>query len=290
MQYLVDPSNLDETLEQLTPAFNLPDQTCTILRRIIAMFPRPIEVMVDEATALLYQDLAMADKFSFDMDTDALVLFSWEPEVIIDAFIEMAMYLNGFATMLGNREEWIIEFTIGTWKPVKNRIKRQLGIQVHDHPRMVVGLPPNKDQTPADDPYPFRKLVSSYDIVSFHQMVVLAARDDVAVYFPPETHSKVLAVYVYMRRAIQEVAQGLSLGDYEEFNTRLLEAVQKLQNLFNPSRLSYPQWLEQFEQTEMDLGTLPPQRQDHDNPFEEFIEELFSDDDAIDDADDDFPF
>jgi len=49
-------------------------------------------------------------------------------------------------------------------------------------------------------------------------MVVLAGRDDLAVYFPPETHPKVLAAYVYVRRAMQEVAQGLDLSDYQKFN------------------------------------------------------------------------
>jgi hypothetical protein len=194
------------------------------------------------------------------------------------------MYLVGFATMLGNDEEWVVEFTVGAWKPVKNRIKRHLGIPVQEQPSGVVGLPPSPEKAPLGDPYPFKTLVSRYDLGSFQQMVVLAARDDIAVYFPPETHSKVLAVYVYMRRAMHEIAQGVGIRDYQTFNARLIQTLQRLQSLFDPAHLTAtpdPKDAEREERTTQ-LGLFPPESPSapvH-NPFEDFIEQLFADDDS----------
>jgi hypothetical protein len=303
---ILDPQNLDDSLRQVAQIFDLAPDMQSTLRRVVALYPRPVQMVLDEASALLYENLPLADKFTFDMETDELVLFSRQPDTLADALIEMAMYLVGFATLMGNREEWVVEFAIGAWKPVKNRIKRQLGISVNDQPRAVVGLPPAPADASSGDSYPFRTLVSNYDFASFHQMVVLAARDDVAVYFPPETHSKVLAVYVYMRRAIQEVAQGLGIKDHQAFNARLVEAVHRLEGLFSPSRLTPPDWQptqdrgqpeSPFDNTSNRLGMFPSrfgsersEQPDHsstrdsapNNPFESFIEQLFPDDDADD--------
>ncbi len=287
---MLDPNHVEDSMRQLARAYELPDATLAALRRVVAHYPHPVRMYVDEANAILYENLTLADKFSFDIQTDDLILFTREPDVFVDAFVEMAMYLAGFATMMGNRDEWIIEFTIGAWKPVRNRIKRKLGLPVKNQPRIVVGLPPRQDRAPRDNPYPFRTLVSTYDFASFHQMVVLAARDDVAVYFPPETHSKVLAVYVYMRRAIQEVAEGLDLEDHATFNERLIDTIRRLENLFSPSQLAPPGWKGPGETDEDDTPGLEflsgpeatPKDQASDNPFEDFIEELFADDDPDD--------
>lgn len=264
----LDPAELDDTIKQLADQYQIGEETLAILRRVIALYPRPARMRVDEANEILYQGLSLIDKFSFS-DDDELILYTREPETLIDALIEMAMYLCGFATMMGGEEDWVVEFTIGAWKPVKNRIRRQLELTVYEQPRGVVGLPPD-DKTA---PYPFRTLVTHYDLGSFYQMVVLAARDDIAVYFPPETHSKVLAVYVYMRRSMHEVAQGVGLKDYHLFNARLLQAVHRLQNLFDPASLPPPGSGHSAETKK------PPLKN---NPFEEFIEHLFSDEEADD--------
>jgi hypothetical protein len=284
---ILDPKFLDETIDRLALTYELDSRTLTIIQRIIGLYTRPVTMYVDPANAMLYKNLAMADKFTFDIETDELVLFSQDPETFIDALIEMAMYQAGFSTMMGNDEEWVIEFTVGAWKPVKNRIKRQLGIEVHEKPRGVIGLPPAPENAPHNDPYPFRTLVSSYDLASFYQMVVLAARDDIAVYFPPEAHPKVLAVYVYMRRAMQEIAQGLDLSDYPTFNTRLLEAIARLQNLFDPASLPPPGWARQQPARFDSQASLFPNDAGHPapskDPFAAFIEQLFADDDPEDD-------
>jgi hypothetical protein len=263
---LLDPSDLDTTIEQLEKSYRLSESTLMILRRVMAILPCSARLYLDEANAELVQDLPLIDKFTFDLESDDLILYSLDPDTIIDALIEMAMYLTGFATMIGNEEIWVTEFTAGAWKPVKKQIKRHLDIPVREQPRAVVGLPADKD---GGEPYPFQAMVASYNADSFHQMITLAARDDVAVYFPPETHSKVLATYVYARRAMQEVAQGLGIDSHQEFNERLLQAIQRIHSLFSPETLpvSSPSYR-------------PPTS--NDDPFEAFINELFADDDEQD--------
>jgi hypothetical protein len=291
----LDPRHLDSATGQLAEGYNLSPEDLDIARRVIALYPQPVRMYVDDASAILHESMPLGDKFTFDIETDDLVLFSHDKETLMDALIEMVLYLAGFTTMMGSEDAWVIEFTIGAWKPVKKRLKRQLGISTNDHPRGVVGLPPSTNHTVQHDPYPFRTMVSHYDLASFHQMVLLAARDDIAVYFPPETHSKVLAVYVYMRRAMHEVAQGIDLEDYQTFNTRLIQEIQRLEKLFDPASLTLPDWL--HDRRSSDPPPRPnPQDRPSDNraadlqqstkedPFEAFIEQLFSDEDLEDDA------
>ena len=284
----LDPHDLERSTRQLAEAYQLSPEDTDTVRRVIALYPQPIKMYVDEAITILHDSMPLGDRFTFDIETDELILFSHDKAILIDALIEMAMYLAGFTTMMGSEESWVIEFAIGAWKPVKKRLKRQLEIPVSDQPRGVVGMPPSAENAPPGDPYPFRTLVSHYDLASFHQMVMLAARDDIAVYFPPETHAKVLAVYVYMRRSMQEIAQGIDLADYETFNARLIQEIQRLDSLFSPSNLTLPTWLHDRHADD------PPAPTDHPrptresrpdtppDPFETFIEDLFSNDSDTD--------
>ncbi len=290
---ILDPHDLNGTAQQLASAYELDDETLQTLQRIVALYPRAVPMYVDEAAALLYEDLPLADKFTFDIETDELILFARDPQTLIDACVEMAMYLAGFTTKMGHDEPWITEFTAGAWKPVRKRIKRELGLAVNDRPQGVVGLPPAADHAPTDDPYPFRTLVAHYDLVSFRQMIVLAARDELAVYFPPETHPKVRAVYLHARRAIQDVARGVGLGDYRVFNERLLDALRRLEGLFMPSELGLPDWLTRIMPRA--AATAPtdfPAERDatspHD-PFAEFLEQLLDEQDTQDLTDDNAP-
>ncbi len=286
---ILDPNQVEESVQQLIQFYALTTEDLPILRKIVALYPQPVQMYFDETNALLHQDMVLADKFTFDMDTDTLILYSRDKATLIDAMIEMVMYLTGFSTMMGAEETWVVEFTIGAWKPVKKRIKRDLGIDVADQPRGVVGLPPPPEEDTPDHTYPFQTLTSRFDRASFHQMVVLAARDDIAVYFPPETHPRVLDVYVSIRRAIQDITKDITLIDHQTFNIRLVEEVQKLQNQFNPGELPFPKWLSDLANRDMrssadDLGLFPkndppPSPKRHD-PFEAFIDELFSDDDS----------
>lgn len=286
----LDPHNLDNSLTALAAIYDLDLTDRDVLRRVIAFYPQPVCMYLDEASIILHERMPLGDKFTFDMETDDLILYSRSKDALIDALIEMAMYLAGFSTMMGSDASWVVEFTIGAWKPVKKRIRRQLGLPVQDQPRGVVGLPPSPEEDTDQNAYPFRTLVSNYDLASFHQMVLLAARDDIAVYFPPETHSKVLAVYVYMRRAMQEVAQGIDLADYATFNSRLIQEIQRLEKLFNPSGLSLPNWLHDRHASpprppssyQSPRADTPETNHTPSDPFETFIEQLFAEDDDSD--------
>lgn len=308
----LNPQQVEESAQALVERCGLDPDALDVLGAIIALFPCAATVYYDAQAAAEYHDLHLVDKFTFDMEQDALILLGCDRATLIDALIEMAMYLVGFSTQMGIQDTWAVEFTIGAWKVVKKNIKRGLGLETPDKPQAVIGLPPaDRAQVEAGrDPYPFRTLVRRFDQASFYQMVVLAARDDVAVYFPPETHHKVLAVYVYMRRAIEEVGTGLDLDDHAAFNTRLIDEIQRMQALFRPDTLAPP-----AEQASDDalppgrasrslddeanrLGVFPsaahrPQTEDADtmadssfdgsplgdSPFADFIEHLFDEDD-----------
>lgn len=290
---ILDPTNLDDSMQQLAAAYDLDADALSVFRRVVGLYPRAVRMYVDEARGILFKELSLMDMFTFDIETDELVLLSCDHQTLVNAMIEMAMYLAGFATMLGARDEWVIEFTIGAWKPVKNRIKRLLDIPVPRRSRVVVGLPPSSAQGSEDESYPFRRLVSTYNIAAFYQMVVLAAREDVAVYFPMETHPKVLAVYLYSRRAMQEVARGIGIENHKTFNARLLRAIQHLEKLFDPASLPAPGKPPAHNALDrpVDLGMFsPPNRMNIDteqspvrpekDPFEAFIEQLFQDDES----------
>lgn len=278
----IDPQQPEHTIEKVGIAYpHLRTADLKILRRIIALFPRATWMHVDAAQAELVSSLPLMDKFTFDVDTDELVLLADDIETMINALIEMAMYLTGFATKLGNPDAWVVEFTIGAWKPVRKRIKRRLNIPVIEAPRGLIGMPPPPDDAPAHDPYPFRTLVSHFDQVSFVQMIRLAARDDVQVYFPPGSHPKVRAIYLHTRKALQEVGQWIDLDDHQRFNTNLNHAIRRIEQLFDPASLQPPIWLQSLAQDPhtLNASSTGPQELDADSPFASFIEQLFEDED-----------
>jgi hypothetical protein len=294
---VIDPRDVEHALQQLALIYDLDADTLMMVRQAVTLYTRPVTLYVDESRALFYSQTPLVDKFTFNIQTDELVLFSRDPMTFVDATIEMAMYIAGFSTMMGVEEYWKVEFTIGAWKPVKNRIKRDLGIPVIDEPLWIVGLPPNGDGSPPDDPHPFRTLVSQLDIASFTQMVRLAARDDVEVNFPIGTDPRVIQVYIRIKTAMFQVADGLTLESWREFNRRLLGMVQDLEEEYNPGQLPVPGWWQRAagsDERDADLqfstldfsDNLPAPDfddlnldQDRWDPFARFIEELFNDED-----------
>lgn len=239
---VLDPQDVEHAVTQLTMNYELDADTAEFLRRILRCFPRRALLYVDESNTLFYKQTPLVDRFTFNMKSDELILFASDPMTFIDAMIEMAMYLVGFATMIGVDESWKVEFVIGAWKPVKNRIKRELGIPVIDEPLWVVGLPPEPEDATPEDPHPFQTLVSALDMASFAQMVRLAARDDVEVNFPKGSDPRVIQVYIRVKTAIDQVADGISLNDWREFNRRLLVTVQDFEDEYRPDDLPMPAW------------------------------------------------
>ena len=294
---ILDPRNVNITLRLLSALIDFDDETQEHVRRVIELFPRSAVLCLDATNEELFTDLPLWDRFTFDIETDELILFSRDTDTLLDALIEMAMYLSGFSTLLGNDDTWVTEFTIGAWKPIKKRIKLRLNIPIEDHPRYVISLPSTTTQQVDLDPE-LHELVSHFDRVTFDQIIVLAGRDDLAIRFPPKTHPKVLALYLHTRRAIHEVAQGIELSDYPLFNARLLEKIQTLEKLFAPTRLasrdaSDPKGPGDNTHANIDHPGNPANsfsnsslsRQFHGDPFSEFIEDLFANDDDTSDAD-----
>jgi hypothetical protein len=294
---ILDPSNVNITIRLLSALIDFDDETQEHLCRVIELFPRSAILCLDVSDEDAFLDLPLMDRFTFDLETDELILFSRDPDTLIDALIEMAMYLSGFATLLGNEDSWVTEFTIGAWKPVKKRLKLRLNIPIEDHPRFVISLPSATTQQADLDPE-LRELVSHFDRVTFDQIIALAGRDDLAIRFPPQTHPKVLALYLHTRRAIHEVAQDIELSDYPLFNARLLEKIQTLEKLFAPTRLTSRNTsdLKDFRGNSSagieqpgspanafsDSSSSGPSR---DDPFSAFIEDLLANDDDNSDID-----
>ena len=138
MQYgavMLDPNQIEESVQQLIQFYELTPEDLPALRQIVSLYPQPVQMVFDETNALFHHDMVLADKFTFDMETDTLILFSRDKDTVIDALIEMMMYVTGFSTMMGAEETWVIEFTIGAWKPIKKRIKRDIGIDAPHQPR-----------------------------------------------------------------------------------------------------------------------------------------------------------
>lgn len=290
---LLDPQNRDTTIQALQRLFDLPSAELPSLGKVLALLPRPAYMHYDEALAAQYGDLPLADRFTFNVETDELIVFAHDSQTLIDALLEMAMYLSGFTTKLGNPEAWVVEFTIGAWKTVTRRIKRQLQLPVADQPIAIIGLNTSSSPSVMQAERFFRQLVAHYDKASFHQMIVLAARENILVQFPAETHPKVRALYLHARRAMQEIGQGLTLSDHRIFNRLLNDAIQRIEQLFAPSTLGPPTWLQEEDLTERpDLtspgafhsASVPDDPDESLAPFETFLDELFPDeDDPLDD-------
>lgn len=240
-QVYLDPADVESSLRQLKRFYRLDDTTLEAIRPVIASYPKPVIMYVDEANAPLYANSLLDDLFTFNMQTGELVLFSADPMTFIDGFIEMWMYVSGFETLMGHEEYWRVEFTIGAWKPIKNAIKRQFGIPMKEGIQGIVGMPPEPDEMILDDPYPFRTLVSKFTLFSFIQMIRLAGREEIGIHFPEGTDQRVVDTYSDMRQLMHEVANGLSIEDVEEFNHRLHIKLEEIATRYEPSKLPVPE-------------------------------------------------
>jgi len=236
-QVYLDPHNLTVSLARLAYFYPLDPQTLDILERILRHFPKGVIVYVDEANAPLQGLSELDDPFTFDTETGELILFSAEAPVFIDALIEMWMFIMGFETLMGSEHYWHVEMAIGAWKGVKNNLKAQLGIPIQTQKRGIFGLPPSPEEAPLEDPYPFRTLVASLNILSFTQMIRLAGREQISVHFPRGTDPKVIEVYYTARTHLREISQGLGVQDAAEFNRRLKAKIAYFTERYQPQNL-----------------------------------------------------
>jgi len=277
-----------------------------MVRRVVENYPKPVILYVDEANAPLVVHSPLDDLFTFNTQTDELVLFSADPHTFINALIEMWMYVVGFDTRMSADHYWEVEFAIGAWRVVRDNIKRRLGIPTESDMVAIVGLPPDPDETTPEDPYPFQTMVSSLNDVSFVQLIRLAGHNHVRVHFPPKTDPKVLEAYFNIKRVMRMVGKNLDIGDTQDFNRKLDLKIRYLRRRYQPENLpTLEGWGAEDESASGDakqspeepgqsglllgppkdeppFGSLPPQAQTPDEqlaegPFGAFIETLFDD-------------
>jgi len=157
------------------------------------------------------QSSPLDDAFTFNIETDELVIFTDEPESLIDAILEMAMFMRGFNTLLGVEDEWKVQVAIGAWRHVRERLKAQLQVIPPSGNRWSVNLELDT--------------VANFNIISFTTVVYLASLPQVEVVFPEGTSALVVSAYERLSRIMQAVALDVDLTDHVKFNRRLNRAV-----------------------------------------------------------------
>jgi hypothetical protein len=161
------------------------------------------------------------DAFTFNIETDELILYSDDPLLLIDAIIEMAMFQRGFNTIMGTEDEWKVQVAIGAWRHVRESIKTQL----------QVAPPLEKAWSASLD----LETVEHYNLISFGTAVFLASRPDVDVAFPEGTSSTVITIYHRLTRIIETIAFDIGISDHVAFNRRLGRALQWIEETILPT-------------------------------------------------------
>jgi hypothetical protein len=212
--YLIDPND-SYSIEIFLMGIGLPSHAD--LQQAIALHARPFTlVLKTNAPVELWP---LVDAFTFDLVNDQLIVYKNDPEVMIDAIIEMAMFLRGFNTAIGTDGPWRVDLAIGAWRVVRQNIKQILSIP--ETPlQFAVELPSHT--------------VSQLDQVTFAGMVFLAGQMNTEVKFPEEAARSVVEAYHRLRRIILTVGVGLGLDDVRTFNQRLVRALLHTESVLLP--------------------------------------------------------
>lgn len=217
--YLVDPTD-EQSIETLIDAVNArssPHESA--IRSAAGLHRRAFNVFFDYLHAPPQQS-PIEDRFRFDMDTDELIVYTDEPPVLVDALLEMAMFMRGFNTLIGVESDWKVLVAIGAWRRVRESLKQQLGLPYVTGRVWSVALP--------------EEGVKHFDSTSFEVIVALAGCTDVEVDFPENTSPKVIGAYRHLTRIVDLVAQSLGLQDQVEFNRRLHRAITLIEEQIAP--------------------------------------------------------
>src|SRR5258708_11820162 len=83
------------------------------IKTALSLHDRPFLLYVDHLNRPPTSPLQ--DAFTFNMTTDELVVFSDDPSILIDAILEMAMFVRGFNTVMALEDEWKVQVAIGAW-------------------------------------------------------------------------------------------------------------------------------------------------------------------------------
>lgn len=266
-QLYIDPDDLEGTVLELAHVLRgLDGPTRDLVRRIVPLFPeRGLLVRAHYNLPWSIVDDPLADSFTFDTEARALLLFSSEPQTVINGLIEMAMYLRGFSVLDGRGGEWPTELAVGAWRRLRDNIKRSLGVSVA--PMQQWALRP--DRVSPDLPESLRRfplMVAQLDHVSFTYLVRLAGRSNVAVSFTSVADPAARRLYRRARQLLRWVSDEFGLDDAAVFNHRLRQAVGMLADEFQPQDLPTPVWWRDSEARQTEQGDFnaepPPAGQD----------------------------
>ncbi|HVO41051.1 MAG TPA: hypothetical protein VMT34_00435 [Aggregatilineales bacterium] len=195
------------------------------VRTVLSLIGRPFLLQIVHDLRLSLSPLQ--DQFSFDMDTDALIVFTDTPATLVDALLEMAMFLRGFNTLIGLDEEWKVNIAIGGWRHMRQNLRAMYNLEPSEGKEWTAPL----DSHVAED----------YDLVSFNTIVFLACHPNVEVIFPPEANPSLVAAYDEIARLVESVPADLTLDDHALFNRRLSDAVLRIEeSIMPPARPSAP--------------------------------------------------
>ncbi|MBX3063729.1 MAG: hypothetical protein U0528_01165 [Anaerolineae bacterium] len=168
------------------------------------------------------QMMPLEDAFTFDTLTDELVLFDNDPAVLVDAILEMAMYVRGFQTSMSGYDEWKTQFTIGAWRHVRRNIKERHGYESA-----------TRWQFPLE-----QEGVDRFNAQTFEAMLFLAGRPEGEAIFPHGANAQVVEAYQRLYRIMEAVALDISLDDAELFNRRLVRAIGRVEESILPGEPS----------------------------------------------------
>jgi hypothetical protein len=212
-----EPGSLEPLLEAVNAIGTLHERH---LRQAAQLQKRPFGVFIDYLNRM-GEVAPTSDAFTFDMDSDELIVYSDEPGVMVDALIEMAMYMQGFATLMGVEEVWKVQVAIGGWRYVRGKIKERLTIGGDGDRTWAAMLNPESMQ--------------EFDLDTFTELVRLAGSPDVEVLFPPEVGTEITNAYHHLSRVIRLIAQGIDIDDHVEFNQRLMRALDWIEEKIAPT-------------------------------------------------------
>jgi hypothetical protein len=165
-------------------------------------------------------DLSLLDDaFTFNVLTGELVLFSDAAPVLLNAILEMALYVRGFDTLLNDAEEWHVRVAIGAWHYVRAALKERLGLE--DEPEWPVTI--NDD------------IAARFNMLSFGILIDLAGRPNLLLSFPSQASAQAIIAYQRLRRIMETVAFEIGLNDHATFNARLHSAVRHIEAEIKPA-------------------------------------------------------
>ena len=217
--YYVDKAD-PASVEELIDAFEARGTEFEdAIRQALMIHGKSFILMIDRLSQL--QISPLHDQFSFDMNTDSLILFTDSPASLVDGILEMAMFLRGFNTLIGVNEEWKLQVAIGSWRHVRESLKTKMKLPFDTEKTWGAALD--------------LETVEKFNMMSFGTMLMLAGRPDVDVIFPDGTSALVLTTYQRLARIMEAVAFDIGLDDHTKFNRRLNRAVGLIEESILPA-------------------------------------------------------